>query len=59
MNSKHLPNLVNAGCYVELLAGELLSMNSYFFIATLLPKIKHAESGTGICDKIDILMEES
>ena len=44
MNSKHLPNLVKSACYVELLAGELLSVNSYFFIATtLLQKIKQSQ----------------
>ena len=61
MNSKHLPNLVKSACYVELLGGELISINSNFFIATLLQKIKQikAKSGTGICKKFDILMEES
>ena len=43
MNSKHLPILVKSACYVELLAGELLSINSYFFIATLLQKIKQSQ----------------
>ena len=43
MNSKHLPNLVKSACYVELLGGELLSIDSYFFIATLLQKIKQSQ----------------
>ena len=59
MNSKHLPNLVKSACYVELLAGELLSINSYFFIATLLQKIKQSQKRHRICKKSDILMEES
>ena len=43
MNSKHLPNLVKSACYVELLGGQLISINSNFFIATLLQKIKQSQ----------------